>query len=350
MARVMLEGIRKEFGETVAVRDFTVTIEDGEFVTFLGPSGCGKTTSLRVVAGFIEPTEGAVTIGKRVVSDPQQRVFVPPEERGVGMVFQSYAVWPHMDVFANVAYPLKIKKADKKEMKRRVGDVLSLVKMPELADRYPHQLSGGQQQRVALARALVMDPEVLLLDEPLSNLDAKLREEMRLELKELQHQTGVTIIFVTHDQLEAMVLSDRVVVMREGAIQQIGTPAEIYRQPTNRFVADFIGVANFIECQRDEDGLRPLAAPDIVLPVAPPEYLADDRVTLMVRPEEIEMDRREGQITALVDKRMFLGDATEYIVLLGQQALRVKTEPKADFASNETVYLTITKYHFFAAS
>jgi len=303
-----------------------------------------------VVAGFIEPTKGAVTIGERVVSDPKGGVFVPPEERGVGMVFQSYAVWPHMNVFANVAYPLKIKKMDKKEMKRRVGDVLSLVKMPELADRYPHQLSGGQQQRVALARALVMDPEVLLLDEPLSNLDAKLREEMRLELKELQRQTGVTIIFVTHDQLEAMVLSDRVVVMREGAIQQIGTPTEIYRQPANRFVADFIGVANFIECQRTEDGLRPLGAPDVVLPVTPPEHLADDRVTLMVRPEEIEMDQKEGQISALVDKRMFLGDATEYIVLLGQQALRVKTEPKVDFASNETVYLTITKCHFFETS
>jgi ABC-type Fe3+/spermidine/putrescine transport system ATPase subunit len=160
----------------------------------------------------------------------------------------------------------------------------------------------------------------------------------------------VTIIFVTHDQLEAMVLSDRVVVMREGAIQQIGTPTEIYRQPANRFVADFIGVANFIECQRTEDGLRPLGAPDVVLPVTPPEHLADDRVTLMVRPEEIEMDQKEGQISALVDKRMFLGDATEYIVLLGQQALRVKTEPKVDFASNETVYLTITKCHFFETS
>ena len=172
MAEVTLTDVTKKFGETTAVRDFTVKIADGEFVTFLGPSGCGKTTSLRIVAGFIEPTEGAVTIGGRVVSDPKQGVFVPPEERGVGMVFQSYAVWPHMTVFANVAYPLKIKKVDKKEMNRRVGDVLSLVKMPELADRYPHQLSGGQQQRVALARALVMDPEVLLLDEPLSNLDA----------------------------------------------------------------------------------------------------------------------------------------------------------------------------------
>ncbi|KPL23725.1 MAG: hypothetical protein AMJ93_03980 [Anaerolineae bacterium SM23_84] len=320
MAQVVLNDVRKEFGPTVAVRDFTVTVQDGEFVTFVGPSGCGKTTSLRLVAGFIEPTTGSVHIGQRVVSDPAQRIFVPPEERKVGMVFQSYAVWPHMTVFDNVAYPLKIKKLPRDELARRVEEALALVKMPELADRYPHQLSGGQQQRVALARALVMSPEVLLLDEPLSNLDAKLRERMRLELKDLQRATMVTIIFVTHDQLEAMVMSDRVVVMHEGAIQQIGTPSEIYRQPANRFVADFVGVANFIEVQRQDGGVVPLNAPGTVLPLSPPPDLPGKQLCLM---------------------------AIEYIVVLDGQSLRVKAEPHEDFALGETVYLTLRKCHFF---
>jgi iron(III) transport system ATP-binding protein len=343
-----LEDVRKEFGQTVAIRDFTVSVEDGGFVTFLGPSGCGKTTSLRVIAGFIEPTRGRVAIGQRVVYDPLHGIFVPPEARGVGMVFQSYAVWPHMTVFANVGYPLKIKKVPKKEIVRRVDQVLALVKMPELVGRYPHQLSGGQQQRVALARALVMDPEVLLLDEPLSNLDAKLREEMRLELKELQKTTGVTIIFVTHDQLEAMMLSDRVVVMHEGAIQQIGTPMEIYRHPANHFVADFIGIANFIEVERRGDGVVPLASPGTLLPLTPPPELVGKRLSLMVRPEEIRLDRSAGQVAVTVERQMFLGDAIEYIVVFDEQALRVKTGPAKVLGVGEEVYLTLSNGHFFA--
>lgn len=347
MAQVILNDVRKEFGPTVAVRDFTVTVQDSEFVTFVGPSGCGKTTSLRLVAGFIEPTRGSVTIGERVVSDPAQRIFVPPEERKVGMVFQSYAVWPHMTVFDNVAYPLKIKKIPRDELANRVAEALTLVKMPELADRYPHQLSGGQQQRVALARALVMSPEVLLLDEPLSNLDAKLREEMRLELKDLQRATTMTIIFVTHDQLEAMVMSDRVVVMNQGAIQQLGTPSEIYRQPANRFVADFVGVANFIEVQRQDGGVVPLNAPGTVLPFSPPSDLPGKQLSLMVRPEEINLDPNSGQVAATIDKKMFLGEAIEYIVVFDGQSLRVKAEPHEDFALGETVYVTLRKCHFF---
>jgi len=347
MAQVMLDDVHKEFGETVAVRDFTVTVEDGEFVTILGPSGCGKTTTLRLVAGFIPPTAGRVTIGERVVSDAERGIFVPPEQRGVGMVFQSYAVWPHMTVFNNVAYPLKIKKLPKAEIRRQVEEVLALVKMAELAERYPHQLSGGQQQRVALARALVMNPEVLLLDEPLSNLDAKLREEMRLELKDLQRQTGVTIIFVTHDQLEAMVMSDRVVVMHEGAIQQIGTPAEIYRQPANRFVADFIGVANFIEVEQRDRGVVPLDTPDVLLPLSPPPGLDATKLSLMVRPEEVRLTREAGQVKARIERKMFLGEVIEYIVALGGQTLRVRTAPDEDFGVGEEVYLTFIKGHFF---
>jgi iron(III) transport system ATP-binding protein len=345
MANVTITNISKTFGETVAVRDFSVEVHDGELLTFLGPSGCGKTTTLRLVAGFISPSEGMIRIGERVVADVKGGVFLPPEERGVGMVFQSYAVWPHMTVFANVAYPLKIKRLDKAAIQRRAGRALELVRMPELAERYPHQLSGGQQQRVALARALVMDPDVLLLDEPLSNLDAKLREEMRLELKELQQKTGLTIIFVTHDQLEAMVLSDRVVVMSSGLIQQIGTPRDIYRNPANRFVAEFIGVANFIECFLGEDGILSLdRRPEITLPVSPPAQASvGSRLTLMVRPEEILL-RESGEGQAIIEKKIFVGDAAEYILALGDTRLRAKADADIDLPVGSRVSFTFKEH------
>ncbi|MFC1817413.1 ABC transporter ATP-binding protein, partial [Thermodesulfobacteriota bacterium] len=335
------------FGESVAVRDFTVTVADGEFVTFLGPSGCGKTTCLRMVAGFIEPSQGIVKIGNRVVSDPGRGIFIPPEMRGVGMVFQSYAVWPHMKVFDNVAYPLKIKKVPRNEMRARVEEILSLTKMADLSDRYPHQLSGGQQQRVALARALIMTPEVLLLDEPLSNLDAKLREEMRIELKELQSKTGVTVIFVTHDQIEAMVMSDRVVVMHEGVIQQIGPPTEIYRQPANRFVADFIGVANFFEVERNDDGCSLAGDPRYTIPIKLPDSPAIGRLYMMVRPENIRIDKVKGDLPATIHQRLFLGDAIVYVLDAGKTRLRVKTGAQENFAPQEPVYLTLEQAHFF---
>lgn len=347
MAEVTLENIRKEFDGTVAVKDLTLTVQDGEFVTLLGPSGCGKTTSLRMIAGFIQPTAGRVCIDGRPVSDVAAGIFVPPEERGIGMVFQSYAVWPHMTVFANVAYPLKIARLPRAEIKRRVGEALALVKMAGLEKRYPHQLSGGQQQRVALARALVMNPQVLLLDEPLSNLDAKLREEMRIELKALQRQTETTIIFVTHDQLEAMVLSDRVVVMREGEAQQIGTPEEIYRQPANRFVADFIGVANFILCRRVGQEIQLMDSPDLRLRATPPDYLGDELV-LMVRPEEITIGPEGGEVPGVVEQSMFLGDAVEYLVRVGRGVLvRVKSHQRRRFHVGEPVTLTFEASNFF---
>ncbi len=348
MAQIQLEDVTKSFGQSVAVRDFTVTVADGEFVTFLGPSGCGKTTCLRLVAGFIEPTQGIVRIGDRVVSDSSRKIFMPPEMRGVGMVFQSYAVWPHMKVFNNVAYPLKIKKVPRKEMAKRVEEVLDLVKMVDLADRYPHQLSGGQQQRVALARALVMTPEVLLLDEPLSNLDAKLREEMRLELKELQSKTGVTVIFVTHDQVEAMVMSDRVVVMHEGIIQQIGPPTEIYHKPTNRFVADFIGVANFFEVDRSNSGWVIADVSEYVLPLKAPTSITAKRSNLMVRPEDIRMDRNQGDLQAMIQQKLFLGDAIVYVAEMGKTRIRIKTGSEEDFTPGDKVYLSLKQVHFFS--
>ncbi|UCF96874.1 MAG: ABC transporter ATP-binding protein [Spirochaetaceae bacterium] len=345
MAQVTLADVRKSYGQTIALEGFSVTVADGEFVTFLGPSGCGKTTSLRLVAGFIRPDQGSIRIGEHTVSE--LGVFVPPEERGVGMVFQSYAVWPHMNVFRNVAYPLRIKKIPRAETIRRVEQALELVKMPELIDRYPNQLSGGQQQRVALARALVMQPKVLLLDEPFSNLDAKLREEMRFELKALQKQTGITIIFVTHDQLEAMVLSDRVVVMESGVIQQIGTPREIYQQPANQFVADFIGTANFLEVEIKQGEVFLVGGPSHPLSIAGPQG-AKGRVRLMVRPEEVQLNRREGALEARIEQKMFLGDAMVYLLNIHGQMLKAKSQQREEFDIDERIYVQISGDRYFS--
>lgn len=247
MAEVRIEHVFKRFGAVTAVNDFDLVVKDGEFVSILGPSGCGKTTTLRMIAGFERATEGEIYIGDHCVSSSIKGNFAPPEKRDIGMVFQSYAVWPHMTVAENVGYPLKIQKVDKKEREERVQKMLELVHLGEYSKRYPHQLSGGQQQRVALARALVAQPGLLLLDEPLSNLDAKLRESMRFEILAIQKELGITVVYVTHDQGEAMAMSDRVVVMSAGVVQQIGAPHEIYTKPANKMVADFIGLVNFID-------------------------------------------------------------------------------------------------------
>ena len=231
MATVNIQNVTKAFGDNVVLREFNATFRDGEFITLLGPSGCGKTTMLRIIAGFEKPTRGEVYIDGTLVSGG--KTFVPPEKRGIGMVFQSYAVWPHMNVFDNVAYPLTIRHVSKAEIKTSVERVLGIVHLSQYAERFPNQLSGGQQQRVALARALVAEPKLLLLDEPLSNLDAKLRESMRFEIKEIQRKLGITVVYVTHDQTEAMAMSDRIFLINRGDIQQCGTPQEIYNSPVN---------------------------------------------------------------------------------------------------------------------
>ena len=243
MASVSIRHVTKSFGDTVVLKEFDQNIADGEFVTLLGPSGCGKTTMLRILAGFEKPTSGEVYFDGNLISGG--KTFVPAEKRNIGMVFQSYAVWPHMTVYENVAYPLSIQKKGRDEIRERVGRVLETVHLSQYADRMPGQLSGGQQQRVALARALVAEPGLLLLDEPLSNLDAKLRETMRFEIKEIQKKLGLTVVYVTHDQTEAMAMSDRIFLINGGIVQQCGTPEEIYNRPVNPFAADFLGKVDF---------------------------------------------------------------------------------------------------------
>ena len=247
MPTVQIQSLVKRFGKEVAVAGIDLSIEKGEFVTLLGPSGCGKTTTLRCIAGLEHPDEGEISISGELITSVEKDIFLNPEDRNLGMVFQSYAVWPHMTVFDNVAFGLKIRGVSRNEIKDKTDRALELVGLSNVADRYTTKLSGGQRQRVALARAIVYRPEVILFDEPLSNLDAKLREQMRIELVRLQQEVGITSIYVTHDQTEALVMSDRVVVMDKGIIQQIDNPERIYANPKNSFVANFIGVANLIE-------------------------------------------------------------------------------------------------------
>jgi len=259
MVAVLVEDVSRAFGDVLAVNRISLKVERGEFVTLLGPSGCGKTTTLRMVAGLEQNTGGRISIGDRVVSDPAAGIFVPPDHRQLGMVFQSYAIWPHMTVFDNVAYPLRIRRRPKAEIRERVMAALRLVEMEKFAERPAPALSGGQQQRVAIARALVFEPQVLLLDEPLSNLDARLRTQMGDEFRALQKRLGITSLYVTHDQEEAMALSDRVIVMQGGRILQIGAPEEIYQRPASRAVAAFFGSPNLLDarvtgCESEADG------------------------------------------------------------------------------------------------
>lgn len=319
MSEVRIEHVFKRFGKVTAVHDFNLVVKDGEFVSILGPSGCGKTTTLRMIAGFERATEGEIYIGDSCVSSSEKGSFTPPEKRDIGMVFQSYAVWPHMTVADNVGYPLKIQKVPKEERDRRVQEMLELVHLGEYSQRYPNQLSGGQQQRVALARALVAQPGLLLLDEPLSNLDAKLRESMRFEILEIQKKTGITVVYVTHDQSEAMAMSDRVVVMSMGYVQQIGAPHEIYTQPANKMVADFIGLVNFMDGEAKGDRVFPKGS-NVSFPNT---ASVKGEATIAVRPETITMSTVGGSLEGVVMHRFYLGDAVDYRVKVGDHDVRV---------------------------
>jgi iron(III) transport system ATP-binding protein len=297
MSNVILEQVSRNFGEFAAVSSVDLRINEGEFVTLLGPSGCGKTTTLRMVAGLEQNTGGRISIGNVVVSDAARGLFVPAERRALGMVFQSYAIWPHMTVFDNVAYPLRVRRVRRPEIQERVLAALKLVEMENYADRPAPALSGGQQQRVAIARALVFEPALLLLDEPLSNLDARLRAQMGSEFRALQKRLGITSLYVTHDQEEAMTLSDRVVVMQAGRVLQIGTPEEIYQRPRSREVATFFGSPNLIQatvtaCSRVDDGEFELAVRGIGWEGscrAGEAVAAGADVLVMVRPENVRL-------------------------------------------------------------
>jgi iron(III) transport system ATP-binding protein len=319
MPEIHVESLVKQFGDNRALDDVSFTVAEGELFTLLGPSGCGKSTTLMSVAGFQTPEQGRIAVGGDVFFDAAARVHVPAERRNLGIVFQSYAVWPHMTVFDNLAFPLKVRKTKRAAIRARVHEVLELVEMERFAGRYPHQLSGGQQQRVALARALVYSPSVLLLDEPFSNLDAKLRERARAWVKELQHRLGLTTVFVTHDQDEALSMSDRVAVMSLGEVQQIGTPEEIYRRPANRFVAEFVGRVNLLSGQvaawergrvaLELDGGRKLW---VDAEQAPPPH---SQLTLAVRPEALRVEPIEtstlngsNTLEASISSVAFLGD------------------------------------------
>jgi iron(III) transport system ATP-binding protein len=357
MGQVTLQNVSKRFGEVGAVSGFTETIADGEFVSLLGPSGCGKTTTLRIVAGFEKATAGKVFIDNRLVSCSETNLYVPPERRNIGMVFQSYAVWPHMNVFQNVAYPLKVRGTPTQTMREKVDRALELVHLAGMEKRMPNQLSGGQQQRVALARALVGEPSLLLLDEPLSNLDAKLRESMRFEIKDVQRRLGITVLYVTHDQAEAMVMSDRIIVMDKGLIQQSGAPRSIYEQPANRFVADFIGLINFIDARIVSfvDGagrveLKGIPESGQIEAQLPPGSRPGDPVTLAVRPENITISPKAmgAGIRGRMARRVYLGSQTDYRVTAGGVELRVTTDTaEEDLPEGKDVWVAFKKVFAF---
>jgi putative spermidine/putrescine transport system ATP-binding protein len=332
-ARVVFDEIEKRFGAVSAVDGVSLEIAPGEFVTLLGPSGSGKTTTLMMLAGFEIPTAGEIYV------DDQPVAAVPPYRRNIGMVFQNYALFPHMTVGENIAFPLRLRELGKEEIKRRTGEVLALVGLPGYEGRYPRQLSGGQQQRIALARALVFNPRVLLMDEPLGALDKQLREHLQLELKALHDQLGVTIIYVTHDQQEALVMSDRIAVMNHGRIEQVGTPDELYDAPATRFVASFIGESNFFDGRvvGTDGGTWQIDVPGIGLLRAPAagRTVGHAEVALTVRPEKIcladEVDGRAvNALDATVEEVIFVGETRRYRVrLAGGQRVVLKRQNRA---------------------
>ena len=319
MSTITIKNLTKSFDRAPVLREFNEVFSDGEFVTLLGPSGCGKTTMLRIIAGFEVPTTGEVWIDDRLVSGG--KTFVPPEHRNIGMVFQSYAVWPHMNVFDNVAYPLAIRHAAKAEIKTRVEQLLETVHLSQYAERFPSQLSGGQQQRIALARAMLAQPKVLLLDEPLSNLDAKLRESMRFEIKEIQRKLGITVVYVTHDQTEAMAMSDRIFLINRGDIQQCGTPQEIYNSPVNQFVADFLGNVDFFKGEAGDGRIIFPAMDGQSIPYDGPRT---GKIDVAIRPENLFF-AEDGILHGVLETQYYLGDVDDCRVRVGETLVRVIT-------------------------
>jgi iron(III) transport system ATP-binding protein len=323
MSHLELRQLTKRYGDLVSVNAIDLAVEQGEFVCLLGPSGCGKTTTLRMIAGFLEPDGGEIRVGGKAFSAPG--AVIPPERRNMGMIFQSYAIWPHMTVQQNVAYGLKMKRVAPDERARRADAMLKSTRLAELGERYPSELSGGQQQRVALARALAPSPDILLLDEPLSNLDANLRGDMRFEIRRLHDEFGNTSIYVTHDQVEAMTMADRIVVMNAGSIEQIGTPEDVYERPRSRFVARFIGAGNVIDA-RHVDGQR-VAVGGHTLDIGEGDFAGPGRdMSFCVKTHDIELIAGETNgannvLPGVVRGQAYLGSHRDYVVDVGQDVL-----------------------------
>jgi len=324
MTFLKINNVSKTFGNAEAVKDFNLVIEKGELVSFLGPSGCGKTTTLRMVAGFEIPTGGRIIINNEDITD------TPPNRRDVGMVFQSYALFPNMNVAGNIGFGLKIAKKTPEEIKQRVFEMLALINMPEYGNRYPYQLSGGQQQRVALARALALSPELLLLDEPLSALDAKIRVSLRSEIRSIQQKLGITAVYVTHDQEEALSISDRVVVMNAGKMEQVGTPFEIYNFPQTAFVANFVGTLNtaMTEVIDPENGLINMNGNQLRISDGVAGKMKGDKVMVAIRPERISFaseGKKENILDAKVENITFLGSVVRIQLIIGGAKFNMDT-------------------------
>jgi ABC-type Fe3+/spermidine/putrescine transport system ATPase subunit len=343
MSEVLVEGITKRFGEAIAVDRVDLTLKAGTLSTLLGPSGCGKTTTLRMIAGLEHPDEGRIAIDDQVVFE--QRKVVAPEDRQIGMVFQSYAVWPHLTVFENVAYPLRVRRASRQEIERQVTSALRTVQMEHLAARFPAQLSGGQQQRVALARAIVYAPRLLLLDEPLSNLDAQLRDEMRNEIRQMQSRLGLTALYVTHDQSEALAISDFVAVMNKGRVVQRGTPRDIYQRPASRFVAQFLGWTNFLPAERQ--GPNSARVLDWTVPRQAGNESA--RLCASIRPDCLSLDSpdRPGRLGLLahVTNVTFLGHQCACDLAVAGQVLQARVSAELAPSVGEEVRVSFDADH-----
>jgi spermidine/putrescine transport system ATP-binding protein len=331
----------KQFGDVTAVDGINLHMPSGEFFSMLGPSGCGKTTTLRMIAGFEQPTEGQILL------DGEDMAFTPPHKRNVNTVFQSYALFPHLSVFDNVAFGLKRQKRQKQEIRQRVGEALELVQLQGLEKRKPAQMSGGQQQRVALARALVLKPAVLLLDEPLGALDAKLRKALQIELKALQQQVGITFVYVTHDQEEALTMSDRIAVMSDGRVEQVGPPQEVYEEPTTTFVADFLGVSNLMTAMAhgDSNGRCRVTVGDFELYAAQGQVDTTGETKIVIRPERVHLEPHdaagENRVPAMVERVVYLGNANQIIVGLANgdkvQALVQNTGQELSYKQGDPV-------------
>ena len=325
MEIIRIEGIAKSYGDHQVHKDLSLSIEKGECFTLLGPSGCGKTTLLRLIAGFETPDAGRISIDNTVVSDPAAGIYIPPDSRGLGVVFQDYAVWPHMSVFENVAYPLKIAKRPKDEIRNRVMETVEMVGMTGLEKRLPSELSGGQQQRVALARALVANSSLMLLDEPLTNLDANLREEMRFEIKELQRKLNITVLYVTHDQEVALAISDRLAIMDDqGRIRQTGNPWEIFERPADPFIFNFMGIANFMPVRRAGESYL-VGSGEQRIPWEAPQGDAAEWVAGF-RPSDVQIAPQGPGLRGTIRRASFLGAMIDYLIEVDGAHLRTSIE------------------------